>query len=132
MNIATKYPTLSFFALAFLFSWCCFFSNHTLLIYAGVYGPLIAAFIVVSVRDRRVYAEWLNFRMPRLHWILLSVLTFPIIWALGNSAGALLDLVKMPPWHDSYWSNLDSVTLGAIIFTTFVGGGQEEFGWRGF
>jgi len=24
------------------------------------------------------------------------------------------------------------VTIGAIIFTAFVGGGQEEFGWRGF
>jgi len=94
MNTVTKYPTLSFFVLTFLFSWSCFFSNQAHLIYAGVYGPLIAAFIVVAIRDRRLHAEWLNFRMPRLHWIILVVLVFPIIWAFGNSAGAVVDLVK--------------------------------------
>ena len=132
MNTVTKYQTLSFFVLTFLFSWSCFFSDHKLLIYAGVYGPLIAALLVVVIRDRRLHAKWLNFRIPRLHWIILAVLVFPIIWALGNSAGAFVNLVKMAPWQESYWSNLDSVTMNAIIFTAFVGGGQEEFGWRGF
>lgn len=132
MNIATKYPALSFFALTFLFSWSCFFSNSTLLIYVGLYGPLIAALIAVLIRDRRWHAEWLNFRMPHPGWIILAVLVFPFIWALGNSAGAFVNLVKMAPWQQSYWSNLHSVTIGAIIFTTFVGGGQEEPGWRGF
>lgn len=132
MNTVTKYPSLSFFVLTFLFSWFCFFSNHTLLVYAGVYGPLIAAFMLVIIRDRRLHAKWLNFRMPRLHWAILAVLVFPIIWALGNSAGAFVNLVNMAPWQESYWRNLDSVTMSAIIFTAFVGGGQEEFGWRGF
>lgn len=132
MNTVTKYPILSFFVLTFLFSWSCFLSNSTPLIYAGVYGPLIAAFMIVLIRDRRLHAGWLNFRMPRLDWIILAVLVFPIIWALGNSAGAFVNLVKMAPWQESYWSNLDSVTMSAIIFTAFVGGGQEEFGWRGF
>jgi len=132
MKTVTKYPTLSFFVLTFLFSWSCFFSNPTLLIYAGVYGPLISAFIVVVVRDRRWHAEWLNFRLPHLLWIILAVLVFPFIWALGNSAGAFVNLVKIAPWQQSYWGNLDSVTISAIIFTAFVGGGQEEFGWRGF
>ena len=70
--------------------------------------------------------------MPRLHWTRLALLVFPIIWALGNSAGALVGQVRMAPWQQSYWSNLDSVTVSAIIFTAFVGGGQEEIGWRGF
>lgn len=132
MNPATKYPALTFFVLTYLFSWSCFLSNSTLLIYAGVYGPLIAAFNVVIVRDKRLHAKWLNFRMPRLHWVILAVLVFPIIWALGNSGGAFVNLVEMTPWQESYWRNLDSVTMSAIIFTAFVGGGQEEFGWRGF
>jgi membrane protease YdiL (CAAX protease family) len=132
MNAIIKHPALSFFTLTFLFSWSCFFSNSALLIYAGLYGPLIAAFIVVVIRDRRWHVEWLNLRIPPFVWIVLAVLIFPFIWALGNSAGAFADLVKMAPWQQSYWSNLHSVTVSSIIFTTFLGGGQEEFGWRGF
>lgn len=132
MNVVTKYPTLSFFVLTFLISWSCFFLNPTLLVYAGVYGPLIAAFVVVVIRDRRLHVKSLNFRIPRLHWIILAVLVFPVIWALGNSLGAFVNMVKMAPWQQSYWNNLDSVTTSAIVFTAFVGGGQEEFGWRGF
>ena len=123
---------LTFFVLTFLFSWTCVFPIIRRWIYAGVYGPLIAAFIVIVIRDRRLHARWLNFRMPRLHWTRLALLVFPIIWALGNSAGALVGQVRMAPWQQSYWSNLDSVTVSAIIFTAFVGGGQEEIGWRGF
>lgn len=132
MTTIAKYSTVSFFALTFLLSWSCFFSSYPPLVYAGVYGPLIAAFMLVVIRDRRFHAKWLNFRMPRLHWTILAVLIFPIIRALGNSAGALVDQVRMAPWQESYWSNLDSLTMSAIIFTAFVGGGQEEFGWRGF
>lgn len=131
MNAVTKYPALSFFVVTLLFSWSCFFSNATPLIYAGVYGPLVAAFIVVAIRDRRWHAEWLNFSAPHLLWIILAVLVFPFIWALGNAAGALFNLVKMAPWQPSYWRNLDSLTISAVIFAAFLGGGQEEFGWRG-
>jgi len=132
MNSVIKYPTLSFFIIAFLFSWSCFFSTYTPLIYCGVYGPLIAAFIVVVVRDRRLHTDWLKLRMPQLVWIVHALLVFPFIWALGNSTGVLVGLVKMAPWQESYWSNLPSLTLSALIFTTFLGGGQEEVGWRAF
>jgi membrane protease YdiL (CAAX protease family) len=132
MNTFIKYPALSFFVLTFLFSWSCFLSNSTLLIYTGVFGPLTAAFTVVAIRDRRWHAEWLNFKRPRFIWAVLVISVFPFIWALGNSAGALAGLVKMAPWQSSYWINLHSVTISAIIFTALLGGGQEEFGWRGF
>jgi membrane protease YdiL (CAAX protease family) len=113
-------------------SWSCFLSRVTFLVYLGLYGPVIAAFIVVAVRDQTLHANWLNFKMPRLVWAMLSLLVFLFIWALGNAAGAVVGEIKMTPWMQSYWSNFQSVNAAAVIFTVFFGGGQEEFGWRGF
>jgi uncharacterized protein len=132
MKAIIKYPVLSFFTLTFLISWSCFFSGHTFLIYAGLYGPFIAAFIVVAIRDQRVHVRWLNLNLPHVVWIILGILVFPFIWAIGNSGGALFGLVRMAPWQESYWTNLPSITISVIVFTIFIGGGQEEFGWRGF
>ncbi|WP_255193199.1 CPBP family intramembrane glutamic endopeptidase [Natronobeatus ordinarius] len=93
-------------------------------------GPAIAAVVVVSVSDRRL-REWARGIVRwRVHptWYAAAV-GIPAVIALGSAGVA--SLVGAPIDFGAFSPELLVLVFG-IVLGTFVGGGQEEIGWRGF
>lgn len=98
------------------------------LIMVGGFGPLVGAVVTVWLGDGSV-VTWirsnLRFRLP-LQWYALAVaLPLGLILAAGVVYLAVADVAL---------ADLPAVWLFplGLALTFFVGGGQEELGWRGF
>lgn len=98
----------------------------------GIFGPLAGALYATARRGgwpaiRRFLTRVLDVRLGLNWW--LVILIFPLIppalalWIQGllESSGAA------PPVLANPW-----MILPTILFMTVLGGGQEEFGWRGY
>lgn len=97
----------------------------------GAFGPLLAAAIVTWVSGGRLRtwaAQVTRWRVaPR--WYLIAV-GVPAVTALGGVGGALL--VAGGSLEPSVLSGRLPVFAFTLLFALVGGGGQEEFGWRGF
>lgn len=93
-------------------------------------GPAIAAVVVVAVSDQSL-REWARGIVRwRVHptWY-AAALGIPAVIALGSAGVA--SLLGAPVDFDAFSPELLVLVFG-IVLGTFVGGGQEEIGWRGF
>ena len=97
----------------------------------GIYGPVIAAFILVGIKQgwagmgRPLRRAWQTGFAWRWWWPTLLLL--PLIGLITVALMVLLG-VELPAW-----SAPDLATaLITPIFILFLGGGLEEFGWRGY
>lgn len=135
-----RYQTTTFFAVTLALTWSWWVlayvvlaSDGLTLLHIGVggFGPVIAAAFVTwaSGSDLRAWAaQIIDWRVsPR--WYLLALL-LPAIWGLA-SVPASLTLAGV-----SFDVSLSADQVlqygGSILIILFVGGGQEEPGWRGF
>ncbi|MBE9045313.1 CPBP family intramembrane metalloprotease [Pleurocapsales cyanobacterium LEGE 10410] len=133
-----RHPITSFFSLTYFLSWGIWLplivgykgilSNALFL--AGIFGPALAAGILTQ-QSRRSIVRWLRgilrWRIS-IRWYFIA-LGFPIL--LIGTVSLLFALLGYPA---NFWLLLDrgSDYLSELIFVAFLGGGQEEFGWRGF
>ncbi len=96
------------------------------------FGPLLAAIIVIKVSGASII-NWLKQILiwrVKIPWYLaalgLPILIFAIITAIYALLGGEIDLGGM--------DNIEFLIfiVPVFIYTTLIGGGIEEFGWRGF
>ena len=135
--VARSHPVAAFFGLAYLFSWA-FWAPSALgvggpapaLVYVGVWGPAAAGLTVTWLRGgspRAWVKGLLQVRVPAWWWA--AVLLVPLALVAVPSAAFL-----------ALGQDLDGRLLGKrlllyppmLVVLTLVGGGNEEWGWRGF
>ncbi|MRR22142.1 CPBP family intramembrane metalloprotease [bacterium] len=148
MNKNVKFPA-RFFLVTFLFSWVIWtplvlgslgiipVSEEFLslvrvpVIMLGAFGPLAGALYDLRRREGKGSAKkflhtFLDFRSGRRGYI-LPILIFGgstfAAWYLPELCGE----ERLPMLLPSIW-----VFIPCLIFMLLVGGGQEEFGWRGY
>jgi membrane protease YdiL (CAAX protease family) len=132
-----RYPTAAFFALAIGISWIAWIplflalpAATSLIMIPGAFGPAVAAGVVLRVRGRSIrgwFGNSLDWRIGK-RWYLIA-LGLPVVVALGFASGfvVITGRVESSPLATSAMSYLPMVVTYAV-----VGGGQEEFGWRGY
>jgi membrane protease YdiL (CAAX protease family) len=133
-----------YFLVTFGFSWLCWLPDvldtsgvihlpvpQELFLVLGVMGPIVGAIWVTRKKGgwgavRSLFARALDLRF-RLGWWLV-ILIAPFVAStlayiiFGQLRGQAVDLsVLRTPW----------VIIPSILLMLFLGGGQEEFGWRG-
>lgn len=136
-SLIQQRPATAFFTLTLAISWCFWVpvlaaapSATELYVIPGGFGPALAAVTLVWLRGESVLA-WLRDGLTpyvgkRWYAVALGV---PVV--LGVSLGAILvgvtgrfEVVPLSQFAPMY--------PVVVLFTVLVGGGQEEFGWRGF
>jgi membrane protease YdiL (CAAX protease family) len=96
----------------------------------GAFGPGLAAATVVRLRGDSVRA-WLRSVLAvrtRVRWYLLAV-AIPVVIGAGV---ALLVFARTGTVLSDRLPQMALLLPLMLVFTTLLGGGQEEFGWRGF
>jgi len=138
LDAVDRHPVAAYFALTIALSWGVWIpllpavEGPTVKIAAlpGAFGPLAAAAIVTRLRGESV-RSWLAStldwrRSPRWYAAALAVpigVSLAMGVAMAATAGGLADGTLAPA--------LATFAIN-MIFATLLGGGQEEFGWRGF
>jgi len=137
-SFAARHPFLLFVLLAYALSWTAWISGFILAAtpgetvghYAGGFGPLIAALIVVATLRRSPWRWFLGLFKWRVHvgWYLL-VLGLPVAMVVVASGlfaalGYTIDLGLLPERLASF--------APLYVVMAVIGGGNEEPGWRGF
>jgi uncharacterized protein len=141
MKMAKKYPVILFFILALILAWVfwlplLFYDTPTQLIgvfiIIGGFSPFIAAIIVTLLSDGKTGLKiWLkmifHFRSKITTYLLALIYTLFYAFA---TYGLYLLFGGIP----AAFSQIPPVYLYpfGILFVFFLGGGQEEPGWRGF
>jgi len=152
--VLARYPLVSFFVMAYAFSWIVWSpwvlgedganvlppglsvptSAARLLLAAGILaGPTLSAFIMTAITEgregvRRLLGRLVLWRVG-IPWYLFSLLGVPLIMLLGTMiySGDLPNLGALggPSYLLSY--------LATYVFVVVLGGPLfEEIGWRGF
>lgn len=135
--VLERRPIAAFFTLAVGSSWSVWIPTFLLLPSAssvamipGAFGPALAAAVMVRVRDgsiRAWLADGLDWRVDR-RWYVAAV-GLPTALGLVLAAGVSV----LSGTFDT--SNVAEVALLyplSVLALAVVGGGQEEFGWRGY
>lgn len=137
-SIVARHPIAAYFALAYLFSWGLWLpivlgyqgALRDVLFIAGIFGPALAGAAATRLAGRSVRA-WLRGILRwrvRGRWYAVA-LGFPVaLVAVVSAAYALLGNAVDPSLLPGRWA----AYLSGLLFVTVLGGGQEEFGWRGF
>lgn len=140
-RIIQRHPLVSFVVLAYAASWAVWLPlalsgverdlASTGLIVLGGFGPLLAVlFVQVARGGRRGLRTWARRRFDwrcSVRWYVVALLLPPTValavMGVGKVIGAPVPSTDPPPL-------LGYPLLLAFVF--FLGGGQEEPGWRGF
>ncbi|NJL21540.1 MAG: CPBP family intramembrane metalloprotease [Leptolyngbyaceae cyanobacterium SM1_3_5] len=96
----------------------------------GIFGPAFAAAILTKLSGRSIWA-WLRHILRwrvRPVWYLVA-LGFPMLLI---SAVSVIFVLLGYPANFSLLSDRIPAYLSGLLFVMVLGGGQEEFGWRGF
>lgn len=132
------HPITAFFSLTYLLSWGIWLplvlgykgnlSNSLFL--AGIFGPALAAAILTKLSGRSLH-RWLwsiwRWRV-RPGWYLIA-LGFPVL--LISTVSLVFALLGYPV-NFALLRDRAPAYLADLLFVALLGGGQEEFGWRGF
>ena len=137
-SVAGRFPAASYFVLTYLISWGLWLpivlgyegALREALFIAGIFGPALAGAAVTKLSGGSVRA-WLGrivrFRV-RGRWYLAALLIpaalIGVVSAVYAALGHTVDLGLLPGRAGAY--------AVALVSTALLGGGQEEFGWRGF
>lgn len=137
-----QHPLLVFFVLAYVISWVILAplailgeraaSVYLPLVVMSAFGPALAALVVTRVTEgrdgvRRWASRFARWRVP-VGWYLAAFL-MPFLLALAGYG--LYLLLGGSPTVDRQWPS-PLLFLATVLFIFFLGGGQEEAGWRGF
>ncbi len=131
------HPVTSFFVLAYGVSWGLWLPivlgyngplRNTVFV-GGIFGPAVAGSIVTWLAGGSVRV-WLRhtvrWRVPFRWWVLALTLPALLIGAASTGYALLgypVDVSLLPGRLSGY--------VPALLLTALMGGGQEEFGWRG-
>jgi len=144
-----------FFVITFAFSWLVWLpfvlsgfnvmqlseevnSLMTLAVVLGAFGPMIAALILIGVKEGKsgingFFRRAFNFRAKAIYY-LLALLIPVIITAAAHYIVTLAGIDVLP--DNLFPENLPvpviTLVVPYFIFIMIAGGGQEEFGWRGY
>ncbi len=137
-----RHPLAAYFALAYAFSWSAWGvlaaarlppgPSHSLLLILGGFGPAVSAFCVASIAEGTDGVQMLKSRLFRwrvaLKWyawaLLVPIVLFYISYlAYRGAGGQVADTGVVPPAY---------AYPVLLIYVFFLGGGQEEPGWRGY
>jgi len=140
-NIFSKYPLISFFVMAILFSWIAvtpLLVNPTLpkepfMILGALAGPTFSAAIVIAVAEGKAglgtfFRRYIQWRAGIVWWL---IVLFGILIALNVVATVILG----PSILAEFFKNLGLILptyLIALIAGVILGPLWEEPGWRGF
>lgn len=135
-SLVDRRPATAFFALTLAISWGLWIpilsalpSASKLAVIPGAFGPALAAATVIRLRGESVrawFGKCLDWRVaPRWYGVALGL---PL--AFGATMGLILVVAG---------GRFDAARLASVVpmypvmlaFTALLGGGQEEFGWRG-
>jgi len=144
-----------FFIITFAFSWLVWLpfvlsgfnvmqlseevnSLMTLAVVLGAFGPMIAALILIGVKEGKsgikgFFRRAFDFRTKAIYY-LLALLIPVIITAAAHYIVTLAGIDVLP--DNLFPENLPVPVIALVvpyfIFIMIAGGGQEEFGWRGY
>lgn len=135
----TRHQLLSFFVLAFAFSWTFWIgaslrgfteSQGLLAVVPGAFGPPLAALTVhwITGGETRSWIPTVLRIRTRFRWYAIALM-IPV--AMVSVATLVLFILAV----DLHVAELPSRVLAflpTVLFMTLLGGGQEELGWRGF
>jgi uncharacterized protein len=101
------------------------------LLFAGVFGPMFAASVLTYRAEgsqglRRFLGRLVNVRFAAVWWIVIFALPL-CVQAVAHFAPLLSGEAVQP----SYISSV-GMFLRIFLLVTFLGGGQEEVGWRSY
>lgn len=132
-------PVASFVVITLAFSWSAWGLSSLLdsplaafaLVVVGGFGPMMGAITMVSATGEPSVRSWLRAQLRvrgPLRWYLLA-LAIPPLYPLAitgylAATGVPLDPSMLPRRVPAY--------LASLVFVFVLGGGQEEFGWRGY
>ncbi|MEL6613136.1 MAG: amidohydrolase family protein, partial [Bacteroidota bacterium] len=133
-----RHPVAAYFVLTYAISWGLWLpivlgydgALREALFVAGIFGPALAGAAVTKLSGDSVGA-WLR-RIVRFRvgvgWylaaLLIPVLLIGAVSAVYAALGNPIDVGLLSGRAGAY--------AGALVSTALLGGGQEEFGWRGF
>jgi membrane protease YdiL (CAAX protease family) len=130
-------PATAFFTLTLAVSWTVWggaslalSSVPTVAVLVGGFGPAVAGLATVRLRGESVrswLAAVLDWHVPARRYLL--ALGLPL--ALSVAIGAVL-VAATGRFDASALTRTAPMYPVMLAFTMLVGGGQEEFGWRGF
>lgn len=135
-SLANNHPAATFFALALIISWGLWIpllaTRSTVTkfhILPGGFGPALAAVVLTQLRGKSV-SEWLrdglDWRLDK-RWYAIA-LGLPIV--AGVTMGGIF-VVATGSFAPNRITRIVSMYPVFLLFMTLIGGGQEEFGWRG-
>jgi membrane protease YdiL (CAAX protease family) len=136
-NLVRRYPVTFFVGLTYFLSWVAWAPivggsdlPTELFIIIGGFGPLVAAGTLTWILGDSV-REWamqvLRWRVPLRYWIVAFFL--PALSVIGVSS---LHILVLGGEFDP--EPVSTLLLYPVVFLQvfFIGGGNEELGWRGF
>lgn len=138
-TIAERSPVATFYAVACGFSWSIqavlassLFGGvwAVVLLLTSVFGPAVGAATVVRARGgsvRRWLGDVVHLEVP--WWVFAVAIAVPLVFVAVHllallAVGATVTLAVGPTALVTF--------LSEVLLVAAVGGGQEEFGWRGF
>jgi membrane protease YdiL (CAAX protease family) len=138
LHAVRRRPVLAYFLFAFSVTWLyellAFGLLHLPLLpwaIPGIFAPALAAYLVTAATDGRPGVRDLWHRCTRwrvgLRWYLLVLLALPAL--------LVLSFVFLPDGTAGFHGGALTIALtylAQFVVLFFLGGGQEEPGWRGF
>jgi uncharacterized protein len=137
------WPVSSFLAITFGFAWALHIPVFAVgmeaswvswgLITAGALGPLVGALVVIGGQGNSI-SGWLRrglrFRV-RFRWYVAAIMVPVVAVGIGTAVFAAMGYRVSTEGFTSLGAGFAIQIPLPVLFEAVVGGGKEEFGWRG-
>jgi membrane protease YdiL (CAAX protease family) len=136
-SLRRSHPTAAFFVLAIAISWGIWIplflaipTPTSVVMMPGAFGPALAAVVILRAQGESV-REWLTDGLDRhiaKRWYGIA-LGLPLGLALVLGVGLAISTGR---FATDRLPQVAAMYPVMVLITSLLGGGQEEFGWRGF